>query len=288
MALAWMWMFARAMRVEYIEGAIWWVLPVSVWCVYVLDRLVDSWRNVELRASSPRHQFHWKWRWLFLVLVFAAAATCFYHALFVLSRSTLSAGLVAMLICGLYFLMVIFRTKEVPYIKNFMAGMIFAMGVGIPVNAANANLQGMDIYDVVYAFYNTGWGDAAWNLFLMVLNTLGAVFVGCKEVCVFGLLCMMNITAIDLWERAAAARDEETAYSHESTLTLGLFILAAGALLFAAMEADVYAKPFYYSIMVAAALMQGLNHYRERFSLNALRVLADVALIVPLPIFLVT
>lgn len=130
--------------------------------------------------------------------------------------------------------------------------------------------------------------DAVWNFGLMMLRTLTVVFYHCREVWVFGALCMMNITAIDLWERADAAQSEEVAYSHEATLTLGLVVLAGGSLIFAAMYADQYSKPFYYSVMVAAAALQGVNHYRDRFSLNAQRVLADVALLVPLPIFLVT
>ena len=41
--LAWMWMLGRALRVEYIQAQIWFVLPLAIWCIYVLDRLIDSW-----------------------------------------------------------------------------------------------------------------------------------------------------------------------------------------------------------------------------------------------------
>ena len=287
-ALAWMWMYAEAARVEYVAAASWWVLPAAVWCVYVLDRLLDSWRHPEFRDQSPRHRFHWKFRFPLLFIAIVAGVICVYEALFVLPRAIFSAGLVAMMICAIYFLIAYFRTKEIPYFKNFIAGMVFAMGVGIPINAANSTLLVTDFNEVIYAFQNTGIIHALWNFGVMVISTLYVVFIGSKEVWVFGLLCIMNITAIDLWEKAYQARDEETASVNESTLTLGLIFLAGGALLFAAMAADDYAKPFFYAVMVAAALMQGLNHYRERFSMNALRVLADVALLVPLPIFLVT
>ena len=53
------------------------------------------------------------------------------------------------------------------------------------------------------------------------------------------------------------------------------------------MRADEYPKPYFYAVMIAAALLQVMNHYRERFSMNALRILADVALLVPLPMFFV-
>lgn len=286
-ALAWMWMLARALRVEYIPSTSWWVLPLAIWCVYVLDRLIDSWTFPGVRDASARHRFHWRWRWVLLTLSVAAAALCMYEALYVLPRSVFSAGLVLMVLCGVYFALARFRSSDVPYVKNFLAGMIFAMGVGIPVNAANASLLVADFNDVIYAYRNTGMVDAVWNFGLMMLRTLSVVFYHCREVWVFGALCMMNITAIDLWERAAVAETEEAAYSHEATLTLGLVVLAGGCLIFAAMYADQYSKPFFYSVMVSAAALQAVNHYRDRFSLNAQRVLADVALLLPLPVFLV-
>lgn len=286
-AVAWMWMLAEALRVEYIQPSIWWVLPLAIWCVYVADRLLDAWTRPGVRESSPRHVFHWRWRWPLLVGVVAGFCVCTYQALYVLPRSIFSAGLVAVMLCLVYFALAVLRGRGIPYAKNFLAGMIFAMGVGIPVNAASSGLLITDLNEVLYALRNTGLGDALWNLGGMVIKTLVLVFLYCREVWVFGLLCMMNITAIDLWERAEAEPDEALAYSHEATLTLGLIVLAGGSLLFAAMKADEYSKPYFYAVMVAAALLQVINHYRERFSMNALRVLADVALLVPLPIFLV-
>ena len=222
-----------------------------------------------------------------LALALIAAGVCFYYAMFVLSRSVFSAGMVAAMMCGFYFVLTFFQTGAVPYGKNFLAGMIFAMGVGIPINAANATLLVTDLNDIVYAFNHTGVVDAMWNFGRMVLSTILIIFYECREVWVFGLLCMMNISAIDLWERSAASQDEAAAFHHEQTLTLGLIVLAGGSLVFAVMYADEYSKPFFYAVMVAAAVLQGVNHYRARFSMNSLRVLADAALLVPVPIFLV-
>ena len=293
-AVAWMWMLAQALRVEYVHPSAWWVLPVSVWCVYVLDRVIDAWGHPAIDESSPRHQFHWKLRWPLTIVTLTAGITCLYQSLYVLPRSMFSAGLVAMAMCVIYFVLAFFQGREVPYVKNFLAGMIFAMGVGIPVNAANASLLVSDFNDVIYAFNNPEavglvqklW-DATWNFGLMSLRTLFVIFNQCREILIFGLLCMMNITAIDLWERAESAVDEETALAQESTLTLGLIVLSGGSLVFAALYADEYSKPFYYAVMVAAAVLQGVNHYRERFSPSAQRVLADVAMLVPLPLFFV-
>lgn len=285
--LAWMWMLARALRVEYIQFHVWFILPLAIWCIYVLDRLIDSWVHPGRRDCSPRHVFHWRWRWLLLAASLMGVGVCLYHGMFVLSRATFSAGLVAALLSGVYFILAFFQSGRVHYAKNFMAGMIFAMGVGIPVNAANATLLVTDMNDVVYAFFHMGVGDALWNVGKMTVSTIVVIFYECREVWVFGLLCMMNITAIDLWEQANASMDEELAFHHEQTLTLGLIILAGGSLVFAVMYADQYSKPFFYAVMVAAAVLQAVNHYRDRFSINSLRVLADAALLVPVPIFLV-
>lgn len=286
-AVAWMWMLAQALRVEYVHSAAWWVLPISIWCVYVLDRVLDGWRHPEMRGGSPRHMFHWRWRWPLLISALVAGGVCLYQSLYVLPRSMFSAGLVAMLMCLVYFLLAVVQGPEVPYIKNFVAGMIFAMGVGIPVNAANAGLLVADFNGVIYAYKHTGAVDAVWNFGVMSLRTLVVIFYQCREVLLFGLLCMMNITAIDLWERAEQAESEEVALAQETTLTFGLFVLAGGSLVFAAMYADEYSKPFFYALMVAAAILQVVNHFRERFSPDAQRVLADVALLLPLPVFLV-
>lgn len=286
-ALAWMWMLARALRVEYIEDSVWWVLALAIWCVYVLDRLVDVWRHPESRGGSPRHGFHWRWRWWLLAGVVVAGGVCLYQSLYVLSRSAFSAGLVAVLMCGVYFVVAFFGGNGIPYGKNFLAGMVFAMGVGIPVNVASTNLLTTDLHDLIYSVKHNGSLDATWNFMMMCLRTLWLIFANCREVWVFGLLCMMNITAIDLWEKADEAGDGEVATVHEQTLTLGLIMLAGGSLVFAAMRANEFNKPYFYAVMVAAALLQVVNHYRDRFSMSGLRVMADVALLVPLVIFLV-
>ncbi|MFP6855933.1 MAG: hypothetical protein VCA73_01570, partial [Roseibacillus sp.] len=44
-------------------------------------------------------------------------------------------------------------------------------------------------------------------------------------------------------------------------------------------------KAFFIAIMVSAAALQVINRMRSRFSLDALRVLADVAMLLPLPLF---
>jgi len=52
------------------------------------------------------------------------------------------------------------------------------------------------------------------------------------------------------------------------------------------MASDDHIKPFYYTVMVSAGLMHVVNRVRVRFTLDAQRVLADLAILLPAPLFL--
>jgi hypothetical protein len=45
-------------------------------------------------------------------------------------------------------------------------------------------------------------------------------------------------------------------------------------------------RPFFYAILCGAGLLYVLNRVRSSFSMDALRVLADVALLIPVLVFL--
>jgi hypothetical protein len=116
-----------------------------------------------------------------------------------------------------------------------------------------------------------------------ILNLMGA-----PEVIAFAVLCILNMTAIDHWEESRKTQDPEQKEIYESTLTVLLILLAAFSLLMA-VQAEKHTlnvqKAFFIAIMVSAAALQVINRMRSRFSLDALRVLADVAMLLPLPLF---
>ncbi|MGE9271173.1 MAG: hypothetical protein ACQKBU_10255, partial [Verrucomicrobiales bacterium] len=113
----------------------------------------------------------------------------------------------------------------------------------------------------------------------------------------FAVLCVHNITAIHIWEHSRMSDDPEQKAADEMTLTLPLLVVGGVALVFAYQDnpgmfengtADGSEhRPFFYAILVAAALLQVINRSRRRFSLDAQRTLADLAMIVPLPLFLI-
>ena len=106
-----------------------------------------------------------------------------------------------------------------------------------------------------------------------------------REFICFAVLCVLNISAIDLWEHASRSADLEIRASDELALTLPLTLLGGAALLYALLDDQQSTRPFFYAVLTGSALLYILNRTRSRFSMDGLRVLADVALLVPVLVF---
>lgn len=270
-AVAWLYMFARAWQVNYLEWQAYAALGLGVWVIYVCDRLLDlRVRDSGDPALEARHEFHARHRTAFLAGVVLAIAAILWFVFktlpveLLLSYSGPAVGLVVA-----FFLVVIGSSRhgEVPYLRNAIAGLAFGYGTAMMAHTRVAS-QGM----------------------------LSMLFS--REMIAFSVLCMLNITAIHLWEHSRRSRDPETKAADELSLSMPLIVLATAAVVFAYLDNPAMfgrgvgtdeppARPFFYAILISAALLQVLNRTRRRYSLDALRVLADAALIAPLPLFLV-
>lgn len=270
-AVAWLYMFTHAWQVNYLEWEAYLALGLGVWVIYVLDRLIDlRLRDPGDPALEERHRFHAKYRGFFLAGVVAACATVIWFVFkalpveLLISYSGPAVGLVVA-----FFLLVIGsrRDGEVPYLRNAIAGLAFGYGTAM---MAHTRVPSQGMFSMLFS----------------------------REMIAFAVLCVLNITAIHLWEHSRRSDDPETKAADELSLTLPLTILAGAALLFAYFDnpgmfgrgvggEKVPARPFFYAVLISAALLQILNRTRRRFSLDALRVLADAALVVPLPLFLI-
>lgn len=290
-ALTWMWMLARAMRVQYVESSSYVVLAGAVWCVYVLDRIRDvrSGKHSVEGEMPWRHRFHWQSRWMLLSAVAVVVLYCAHAALFTMSRELLSAGVVGGFLVLCYLVISLFDDAEVAYGKNMIAGLTFAFGVATPIIVASEPLP-MVISDVLEPFH-AAVGIQYLSALLQSLALLGAMIVQIvsvvllsTHVLLFGLLCVMNINAIDLWERSRRSKDPEVKQESEVSLSMGLFMLVVGAVVAVAFIVDDYSAPMCYAVMASAGLLHVINRSRARFSIDALRVLADLALILPVPI----
>ena len=269
-AVAWLFMFASAWRVDFHPWQAYMVLGLTVWIIYVVDRLLDvRMRHSDDPTLGRRHFFHAKhWR-KFSVGVIAAVAAVLWLTLTQLPVEVIGYSIPIIMMVGGFFLLVVMvpSTREIPYLRNILAGMTFGMGTALAGH----------IYVPTEPFWE-------------MMQT--------KEVISFGVLCVLNISAIHLWEHSRRSDDPEVRATDELSLTLPLIVLGAAALWFAyqdnpgmfgrtVAETESLTRPFFYGVLVSAALLQVVNRTRDRFSMDALRSLADAAMIVPLPLFIV-
>ncbi len=232
-------------------------LGLVVWVIYVTDRLLDaSMQGAIVGKLEARHEFHRRHQRRFRRVAVMASALAL---LFVIKGMPVSiygyaiAG--GMLIAG-FFALSIFSTQgpdDIPYAKNVLAGLAFAYGTAM----------------IAFVFTGFDW----WEL------------LQSRELICFAVLCVLNISAIDLWEHANRSSDPEAKATDELSLTLPLTLLGGASLVFALQDHELTTRPFFYAILTGAALLHVLNRVRARLQMDALRVLADVALLVPFIVF---
>jgi hypothetical protein len=283
-AVAWLFMFAKAWQVNYMNWQTYLALGLGVWVVYVLDKLLDrKIRPVDDPLIASRHEFHARHRKWFLAGVVLALVAILVIVFTVLpvellvdhsggQRSILGDVMMsylgpAILLVVAFFAMVLKsgESHEIPYFRNLVAGMAFGYGTAM---MAHIYVPTQGMYSLLFS----------------------------REMLGFGMLCVLNITAIHLWEHSRMSDDPEQKAADELALTLPLLVVGGVSLVFAYHDnpgmfqgggEGTEHRPFFYAILVAAALLQVINRSRRRFSLDAQRALADLAMIAPLPLFLI-
>ena len=257
-AVVWLYLFVRTWRLGYLPWEAYVTLGLAVWVIYVADRLLD----VALRGGTPetlesRHRFHHDHRRLFrLGLIAASLASVFLVVtkLGIIIYKHLMLG--GVLVAGFFGLSMLTNktTGEAPLAKNVLAGVTFAFGTAMTAHMYRMELGLFDLF-------------------------------ASHEVICFAVLCILNISAIDLWEHAARASDVEIKASDELALTLPLALLGGASFVLSRMENEQSSQPFFYAVLTGSALLFILNLKRAEFSMDALRVLADVTMLAPLLVF---
>ena len=183
-AVVWLYIFAKTWRVEYLPWAAYISLGLVVWVIYVTDRLLDA----SLGSSSSgkleaRHEFHQRHRKFFTRAAIVAGVTALVLVVLRLPMTvygfsiggsgTNGYAVLGAFFVGGFFVLSLFSThgpNEIPYAKNLMAGLSFAYGTAMLAH--------------VYT------GFEMWE------------FIRSRELICFAVLCVLNISAIDLWEHA--------------------------------------------------------------------------------------
>jgi len=259
-AVAWLYIFAKTWRVDYLPWVAYVSLACVTWVIYVTARLLDaSLRDGTAARLHPRHEFYRKYQVLLRNIALVAGLGSVALAVVGLPTTIYSYGLLGAVMLVGFFALSVFSTVEpdhLPYGRNILAGMCFAYGTAMSA----------------HAFTRFGAGD---------------LLVSSELIC-FVVLCILHISAIGLWDCANTAGDLETKAANELALTLPLTLLGGAALVFAFNESEITTRPFFYAILTGAALLQILNRIRARFSMDGLRVLAGFTLLAPVVVFWVS
>lgn len=247
-AVAWLYVFAKVWNVNYVEPLLPWVLGLFVWLVYAVDRLLDS-SYGKAHYFPLRHQFLLQHKKYFIIGIGVVSVLTVVLALVHLQSSILQTALLPLAATVGYFILSTSpsASSKVSYSKNLLVGYAFSFGIG----SGLIGLVGL-----------------AYPLNFLKLFS--------PEMLAFGLLCVISLTAIDLWVKGS---DELGTEEDEWALTLPLFTLAAFCFLFMQFIEHNLSDPFYSSILVASGLMYVINRTRHRFSSDALRVAVDVVLL---------
>jgi hypothetical protein len=243
------WAQVAGVRVTWVQDA---VLALGVWMIYLADRLADTRPGAAEPPDTARHAFSARQRRVLQPLLALVIASLAVLTPAELPGRQFAAGLGLLLVAGGYFWR-IHRRRPQPWVgwfpKEAFVGVIFAAGT---------------CFFVVWRAGAAG----------------GAIIGG---VALFGALCFFNCALITRWEASARDQGEPTSLLHvfpwlESRLgvgCLGLAVVAGGLGMWAGPAISL-------PIVLGAMALALLDFQRAAVSVNALRVLADLALLTPL------
>lgn len=254
--VVWVWalFFAHALRIPFpgLEST---VLTVTVWIIYVSDRLLDALRRSPDVAYSDRHNFHARYRYAILGALLPITLATIWISLTRLSAQDRAVGLVMCGVVSIYLLAIHAIPDRVIrwFPKELFVGAVFAAGAAIPA-----------------------WMHASESRRALI-----------PAVILFAGLCGLNCIAIECWEHHRGKRQgEKRPYwliqLANSRIIQIAAILIVGAGFIAALEAhNVEQVELAGATAVSLSLIALLDWRSDGFSPQVLRVLADAALLTP-------
>jgi hypothetical protein len=250
-AVVWQWFFARCYCVSlHWPGTV--SLALSVWIIYVADRLLDS-RQARPPATA-RHAFAHRYRRVLSVAALSAFPVLLWASSH-LAATVIINGLVMSTGVVVYFIAVhaIPSSLRRLWPKELAVGVIFALGTSLLV----------------------------WSRVQDQFELVGPALL-------FAGLCWLNCVAIDHWERRRVRSGTCTGHAvsqpHQWTSWVGRHLpqsALAIALASLLLAPSASARPVTVAAALSAAAFLWLEWRSAVLSLDALRVMADVALLSP-------
>lgn len=252
-SIVWALLFAytRGTRLTFADEI---VLSLTVWAIYTGDRLLDGWKAKDHKALQQRHLFSAMHRTPLACLVILAVASGLWITAEYLAPAETSAGALLGVVVALYMagIHAADRRMERFVSKEVVVGVLFAFGSTLPVWSQSAGLS---------------WGGWA---------SLG----------LFALLCSLNCLSIECWENSRSEdvwlkRPPLVRWANARINYIALALAASAIAIPFLLRSKTLSRPELFAVSLAALLILLLNRNRRRLSPEALRVLADAALVVP-------
>ncbi len=246
-AVLWLELFAQAFagRLSPYTVAL---LPLAVWIIYIADRILDARHS----ARTPRHRFYGTHARVMTAIAAGATLTGIALAFHRLPLAVFRRGELLGASMGMYFAAVHVPALHIRA-KEFVIAAVFALGCAIP--------------------------------FWPGLVATPALFV--PPVAAFLMLCWMNTALIESWEwRSVRLFQNPRPHSSSAFVASHLhgIAIALAALALVLALADWPRSLVYIAIALSACALAALDRAKARLSPDMVRVLADIALLLPAPL----
>lgn len=255
-AVIWQWLFAVTMRIK-LPGEIYVILGLTVWIIYVADRLMDGVRLKKASTITPRHRFYRENALVFLPLLLIGLGVDVWLVVHHVPVGMLRMGVLMSFFVIAYFMFrfVLSRRPQSGAPREILCGFIFAIGTVVSVY-----FYGGDVNEALFRTFHPA--------LLAILFSANCVAIAYWE------------AKVDLANGDGSLANTVPASGRDLPVWLGILVVATGVLLAMGYPGDAWG--IYLAILLSALGLLGLKLNDHRLSANALRVLADAVLLTPL------
>jgi hypothetical protein len=286
-------------------------LFLTVWLIYMVDRVLDGFSMRRSPVLSARHAFYQRNRWVYVFFIIPMGTVLLaIVALTAIPEGVLWRGVALGFVIALYLLYYAARGHK----GIFLAGNVIMCAIGgLVLWALPVPTHWKLLYSTVLLalLIHALMGRVNPGHRLLPKELLcGFLFaVGCSmgvsfltrdlhvswfslETLMLALLCALNCTAISCYERATDAHSDPNAITRTwpqiARVYPALLITLAGIAVFALVRKVPAALLFYPAAILLSTVLLGVVHqFARRLSPDLAHVLADAALVAPMALILV-
>lgn len=300
-AVAWTWALSKMHDATIMPGVLS-GLALAVWIIYVADRLFDT-VGVPAESLDVRHAFYRRHRGTFMVALVVALGFLIYNALWVVPAGLMwqcvALGLLMLLYLGIYSASGTGRGQRWVVHLASLATVLFLQMLPLPPTlkfGATLLIVGLLVY------VQLGWvgegkpllrkefaggllfalGCSAWTRFSA---GGGGLIAGAMEIALMAGLFTCNLLSITQREEEAAGHPQPVRLAN-SGLIFTVFLAAWCVFAMRNGQLPLRSGPLVAATGLGVSLLAGVHGFRARMSPSWHRVLADVAVVAPVLMFL--